>query len=125
MSVEIRARWAFCSSRRCGGRGLLGGGSRGGVEWGGIARVRAASISVLGAYGQTASVATRVVAGKRCIRGIALGMALGTLWRHSSVSAVVVPSLIEGPPGLMASVATLAGAARACTRIIALVVAKR
>ena len=43
---------------------------------------------------------------------------------HSSVSAVVVPSLIEGIPGLMASVATLAGAARACTRIIALVVAK-
>ena len=44
---------------------------------------------------------------------------------HSSVSAVVVPSLIEGLPGIMASVATLAGAARACTRIIALVVAKR
>ena len=86
------------------------------MEWSGIARVRAAYISVLGAYGQTASVATRVVAGGRCIRGIALGI--------GSVSALVVPSFIESLPGVMASVATLARKARACTRIIALVVAK-
>ena len=95
------------------------------MEWSGIARVRAAYISVLGAYGQTASVATRVVAGKRCIRGIALGIARGALCRNGSASALVVPSLIESLPGVMASVATLARNAKACTRIIALVVAKR
>ena len=88
------------------------------MEWAGLARARAAYISVLGAYGQTDSVATRVVAGKRCIRRIALGIAL-------RVSALVVPSLINGLPGVMASVATLAGSVGACTQIIALVVAKR
>ena len=95
------------------------------MAWSGLARVRAAYISVLGAYGHTASVATRVVAGERCIRIIALGIALGASCINSSVSALVVHSLTDSPPGVMASVATLASSARACTRIIAVVVAKR
>ena len=107
MSVEIRARWAFCLSRRCGGRGLLGGEVEGGVEWSGLARVRAAYMSVWERLGDTASVAMRVVAGIQCIRGIALGIVLGALCRNSSVGALVVPSLIDSLHRAIASVATL------------------
>ena len=78
MSVEIRARagrfaravdvvaWAFCSSR-CG------------VEWRGLARVRAAYMSVWERLADTASVAMRAVLLIQCIRGIALGIVLKAL----------------------------------------------
>ena len=115
MSVEIRAQagrfaravdvvaWAFCSCR-CG------------VEWRGLACVRVAYMSVWEeSIGDTATAVMPAVSGTPSIQEIALGF--------SSVCALFVPSPIASPPGITVIVATLAGAARASTRIIALVVA--
>ena len=115
MSVEIRARalrfaravdvvaWAFCLCP-CG------------VEWRGLASVWVAHMSVWeGRIGDTAIAAMPAATGRPSIQEIALGM--------PSVCALFVPSPIASPPGITVIVATLACAARASTRIIALVVA--
>ena len=115
MSVEIRARagrfaravdvvaWAFCSCP-CG------------VEWRGLASVRVAHMSVWeGRLGNTAIAAMPAATGTPSIQEIALGL--------PSACGLFVPSPMASPPGITVIVATLAGAARASTRIIALVVA--